>query len=61
MKKLHAGSGIPHGHLNRGTERKPNPFHAGSGRPHGRIHEAPTLPQVNSANYGAQKVGKRKK
>jgi hypothetical protein len=59
MKKLHAGSGIPHGHQNKGTERKPSPYHAGSGRPKGILHEAPARPMVNSANYGGQKL-KRK-
>jgi hypothetical protein len=60
MVKRHAGSGIPHGQLNKGTERKPNPLHAGSGRPHGVVHEAPTRPTINSANYAGQKVMKRK-
>ena len=44
----------------KGTKPRPNPYHAGSGRPHGVLHEAPTLPQVNAANYASQKVGKRK-
>jgi hypothetical protein len=39
MKKLHAGSGIPHGHLNKGTAPKPSPYHGGSGAPKGRVHE----------------------
>jgi hypothetical protein len=60
MVKRHAGSGLPHGHLNRGTAPKPNPTHAGSGRPHGVTHTAPTRPMVNSANYAGQKVKKRK-
>ena len=60
MKKLlHAGSGIPYGHLNRGTAPKPALYHAGSGAPLGKVHAAPTQPTVNSANYGGQKV-KRK-
>jgi hypothetical protein len=40
--KRHAGSGLPQGHLNRGTERKPSPTHGGSGRPKGRVHDAPS-------------------
>jgi hypothetical protein len=57
--KRHAGSGIPRGHLNRGTALKPSPTHGGSGAPKGRVHEAPTRPMVNSANYAGQQV-KRK-
>jgi hypothetical protein len=59
MKKLHAGSGLPHGHLNHGTERKPSPYHGGSGKPKGVVHDAPTRPAVNSANYAGQKVRRR--
>jgi hypothetical protein len=59
VKKLHAGSGIPHGHLNRGTAPKPSPYHHGSGKPLGVVNAASTLPQINSANYAGQKV-KRK-
>jgi hypothetical protein len=44
MKKLHAGSGIPHGHLNKGTEPKPAQIHVGSGRPLGVVHGAPQPP-----------------
>jgi hypothetical protein len=58
--KRHAGSGIPHGHLNRGTERKPSPYHGGSGKPKGVVNAAPVRPQVNSANYAGHKIGKRK-
>jgi hypothetical protein len=42
MVKRHAGSGIPHGHLNRGTERKPSPYHGGSGAPKGVTHAPPS-------------------
>jgi hypothetical protein len=34
-------------------------FHGGSGRSKGVVHDAPRLPQINSANYAAQKA-KRK-
>jgi hypothetical protein len=39
VQKFHAGSGLPHGHQNKGTERKPSPFHGGSGRPKGVVHD----------------------
>jgi hypothetical protein len=55
MVKRHAGSGLPHGHLNRGTAPKPAPYHAGSGRPKGIVHEAPTRPTINAQNYAGQK------
>jgi hypothetical protein len=42
MKKFHAGSGLPHGHLNKGTERKPSPIHHGSGKPLGVLHAPPS-------------------
>jgi hypothetical protein len=29
-KKLHAGSGLPHGHLHRGTRPQPSPQHGGT-------------------------------
>jgi hypothetical protein len=58
----HAGTHLPRT-LNRGRKTPPattsGGFHGGSGRPKGVVHAAPTLPQVNAANYGAQKV-KRK-
>ena len=61
MKKLHAGSGIPHGHLNRGTAPKPSPYHHGSGKPLGRLHSPPSPGgAVNSANYSGHKLQKRK-
>jgi hypothetical protein len=44
MKKLHAGSGLPHGHLNKGTAPKPAQIHVGSGRPLGVVHGAPQPP-----------------
>jgi hypothetical protein len=60
MVKRHAGSGIPHGHLNRGTERKPSPYHGGSGKPKGVTHSPPPSGgTVNSQNYARQQV-KRK-
>jgi hypothetical protein len=40
-KKLHVGSGLPHGHLNRGTEGKPSPYHGGSGKLKGITHASP--------------------
>jgi hypothetical protein len=33
-------------------------FHGGSGKPKGVVHEAPTRPMVNGANYAGQKVQK---
>jgi hypothetical protein len=50
MVKLHAGSGIPHGHQNKGTAPKPSPFHGGSGAPKGVVH-APQ-PQVYGTHGG---------
>jgi hypothetical protein len=59
MKRLR-GSGTHNSPMNRDNiPPRPNTSHAGSGRPHGKLHEAPTRPAVNSANYGAQKL-KRK-
>jgi hypothetical protein len=52
--KRHAGSGLPHGHQNKGTAPKPSPTHAGSGRQKGILHEAPTKPMINDQNYGGQ-------
>jgi hypothetical protein len=43
----------------KGTQPRPNPTHAGSGKSHGIVHDAPRLPQINSANYAGHKV-KRK-
>jgi hypothetical protein len=37
MKKLHAGSGIPHGHLNRGTQPRPSPLHGGTTLAKGQV------------------------
>jgi hypothetical protein len=42
MVKKHAGSGIPQGHLNRGTAPKPSPIHHGSGKSTGVIHAPPS-------------------
>jgi hypothetical protein len=59
MKRLR-GTGTRINAMNRDrSPPRPNSQHAGSGRPPGQLHEAPTLPQVNSANYAGQKV-KRK-
>jgi hypothetical protein len=64
--KIKVGGARPHpqnGVLSHRGGAKPEAttsgFHGGSGRPKGVVHDAPTTPQVNSANYGAQKV-KRK-
>jgi hypothetical protein len=43
----------------KGTELKPSPYHGGSGLLKGRVHEAPTRPAVNSANYAAQRVRRK--
>jgi hypothetical protein len=63
---IKVGGHAPHpqnGTISRKGAKKPEAttsgFHGGSGRPKGVVHDAPTLPQINSANYGAQKV-KRK-
>jgi hypothetical protein len=42
-----------------GAPRPNNAVHGGSGVPKGKVHEAPTRPAVNSANYAGQKL-KRK-
>jgi hypothetical protein len=58
--KHHGGTHRVQGVIHRGGLKPPkNQIHVGSGRPLGQLHEAPTRPAVNSANYGAQKV-KRK-
>jgi hypothetical protein len=59
MAKIHGGThhlqGVRHG------PPKPRVYanHAGSHNMQGKVHAAPTLPQVNAANYGGHKV-KRK-
>jgi hypothetical protein len=46
--------------MNRDRTPAPKPtYHHGSGKPLGVLHEAPTRPQINAANYANQKV-KRK-
>jgi hypothetical protein len=60
MAKQHGGTHHIQGSLHRGTAPKPSPYHHGSGRPLGKVHEAPTLPQINSANYAGHKLQKRK-
>jgi hypothetical protein len=47
--KHHAGSGKPHGVLNRGTHPRPNPVHGGSGA--SRVVHAPR-PQVYGTHGG---------
>jgi hypothetical protein len=34
-------------------------FHGGTMHVKGRVHEAPTKPMINAANYGAQKVRRK--
>jgi hypothetical protein len=62
MTKFHAGTHLPRT-LNRGRQTPPATLsggnHGGTLHVKGRVHAAPRLPQVNSANYGGQKV-KRK-
>jgi hypothetical protein len=68
MAKLHiqgasANHGDNRGPLHRGGA-KPEAttsggFHGGSGRPKGTVHEAPTLPQVNAANYSGHKIRRK--
>ncbi len=41
MAKIHGGSGVRQGHLNRGTAPKPSPIHHGSGKPVGVLHAPP--------------------
>jgi hypothetical protein len=65
VKKFHVG-----GHGNhpmnldadnmKGTQPRPNPYHGGSGRPLGTTHAPSPQPVVNAANYGQQKIKKRK-
>jgi hypothetical protein len=38
---------------------RPNLTHAGSGRSRGQLHAAPTRPQINSANYGGQRIRRK--
>jgi hypothetical protein len=40
MTKLHAGSGLPHGHQNKGVAPKASPTHVGSGARKGFVHHA---------------------
>jgi hypothetical protein len=61
--KYHGGTKLPRT-LNRGAA-KPEATtsggnHGGTLHIKGRVHDAPTLPQVNSANYAGHRVGKRK-
>jgi hypothetical protein len=59
MAKHHGGTHHVQGVLHRGTKPQPSPYHHGSGKPLGVVNVAPTLPQINSANYGGSKL-KRK-
>jgi hypothetical protein len=62
MAKLHAGSGIPHGHQNKGTAPKPSPIHHGSGKPLGVLHEAPSPGSAvnRGGTFGMGTLKKRK-
>jgi hypothetical protein len=63
MAKIHGGTHHVQGQLHRGgtkPEATTTPgFHAGSGRPKGVLHEAPTKPMINAANYAAQKIRRK--
>jgi hypothetical protein len=68
--KIKVGGARPHpqnGVLSHRGGAKPEATNASGGVHHGgtlhvkgRVREAPTLPQVNSANYAGQKMMKRK-
>jgi hypothetical protein len=62
LSKYHGGTKLPRTLHRGGTkpEATTSGFHAGSGRPLGQLHEAPTRPMVNSANYSGHKLQKRK-
>ena len=56
MKRLR-GTGTHNSPMNRDRTPAPKPtYHHGSGKPLGVLHEAPTRPQINAANYANQKV-----
>jgi hypothetical protein len=60
MTKLHAGSGIPHGHLNRGTAPKPPKIHVGSGRPLGATHKGTAAPSRRTTSWHTQAARSQK-
>jgi hypothetical protein len=64
MKKIHAGSGILHGHLNKGARPKPSPIHPGSGKPVGVLRAPPSpgsaVNRGGTFGMGSLKKGKRK-
>jgi hypothetical protein len=64
MQKLHAGSGIPHGTLHRGTDKKPSPYHHGSSKSLGVLHSPPAaggaVNRGGTFGMGTIKKGKRK-
>jgi hypothetical protein len=51
MVKLHAGTGIPHGHQNKGTAPKPAKIHAGMARPLG-VLRGPPQPRIQGGTFG---------
>jgi hypothetical protein len=62
MKKIHGGSGKTQGVLSGRGGPKPRIYgnHGGTHHVQGVVHDAPTRPMVNGANYAGHKVGKRK-
>jgi hypothetical protein len=59
MKRLRSRS-THNSAMNRDKPPQPQlPYHHGSGRPLGSLHSAPTRPQVNDQNYGAQKISRK--
>jgi hypothetical protein len=62
MTKIHAGSGLSHGHLNKGTAPKPSPYHGGSGKSKGVTHApSPAGGAVNrGGTFGMGTLQKRK-
>ena len=62
VKKIHAASGLPHGHQNKGTARKPSPYHGGSGAPKGVVHAPPSAGSAvnRGGTFGMGTLKKRK-
>jgi hypothetical protein len=60
--KTHAGSGLPHGHQNKGTAPRPSPVHGGSGQAKGQVHDAAApKPSQRSTSWHAMAAASQKR
>jgi hypothetical protein len=62
--KIQVGGHRPHPQNGVLKHKGPQPriygSHGGTNLPMGKVHEAPTRPQVNAANYAGHKIGRKK-